>query len=178
MIGNMFRIIKSMYESVRSVIHLGDDVSSIIVQTVGVRQGCVLSPCLFSLFIADLPQFLKEQGGVGVCIRESFVSCLLLADDGAIVVSSKEDLQVMLNALSVYCNKCRMIVNTFKTDIVIFNRQHPMDTCHLCYAGNALKIKTEFRYLGLVFHEHRRDGSMIEHRMSQTRRLLAAWNRR
>ena len=102
MIGPVFRIVHSMYESVKSVIMCANEVSEIITQCVGVRQGCVLSPCLFSLFISDLPEFLREQDGQGVCIDKEHVTCLLFADDGAIIANSKEDLQCMLSALHMY----------------------------------------------------------------------------
>ena len=94
--------------------HSGRDVSEVICQYVGVRQGCVLSPCLFSLFIADLPKFLTERGGSGVKVHTSFIMCLLFADDGAIVADTKEDLQCMLRALQEYCNEWRMMVNVKK----------------------------------------------------------------
>ena len=54
MIGPILKVIHSMFESVMSVVWCGFDVSDVIHQFVGVRQGCVLSPCLFTLFIADL----------------------------------------------------------------------------------------------------------------------------
>ena len=69
--GLVFCIVRSMYDSVKSVIQCGRNVSEVICQCVGVRQGCVLSPCLFSLFIADLPKFLAERGGTGVTRSES-----------------------------------------------------------------------------------------------------------
>ena len=55
MLGCVYRVIVSMYESVKSIVRLGSEVSDVIQQHVGLRQGCVLSPCLFSLFIADFP---------------------------------------------------------------------------------------------------------------------------
>ena len=46
----------------------------------GVRQGCVMSPILFSLFINGLARELKEQGQ-GVDIGGRRVQMLLYADD-------------------------------------------------------------------------------------------------
>ena len=178
MIGPIFRIIHSMYESVKSVVLCATEVSEIINQCVGVRQGCVLSPCLFSLFISDLPEFLREQGGQGVRIDKGYITCLLFADDGAIIANSKDDLQRMLNALNMYCSKWRMIVNVNKTEVVVFNRRKPIKEYVLFYEGKKLAVKAEFKYLGLMFHESRRNGGMIEHRLRQARKLIAAWKRR
>ena len=72
---------------------IGWSVYWLVGRLVGVRQGCVLSPCLFSLFIADLPKFLAERGGTGVKVYTSYITCILFADDGAIVADTKEDLQ-------------------------------------------------------------------------------------
>ena len=94
--------------------------SEVIVQTVGVRQGCILSPCLFSLFIADLPAFLKDAGGQGVKLNDAWVRVLLFADDGAIVANSAADLQSMLDALHVFCSKWRLLVNVEKTEVLVF----------------------------------------------------------
>jgi hypothetical protein len=62
MVGPVYRIIHSMYESVSSIVRQGQEVSNVIYQHVGLRQGCILSPCLFSLFISDLPKFLADNG--------------------------------------------------------------------------------------------------------------------
>ena len=99
--GNVFKVLYSMYDSVLSVVRQGSDVSEMIVQLVGLRQGCILSPCLFSLFLADLPTFLRESGAQGVGLHDEVVRCLFYADDGALVADTAEDLQLMLNILKI-----------------------------------------------------------------------------
>ena len=84
----------------------------------------------------------------------------------------------MLNALNMYCSKWRMIVNVNKTEVVVFNRRKPIKEYVLFYEGKKLAVKAEFKYLGLMFHESRRNGGMIEHRLRQARKLIAAWKRR
>ena len=122
MIGPIYKIIHSMYESVCSVVRQGVELSEVIQQHVGLRQGCILSPCLFSLFIADFPQFLKEQGCNGVPLHDAFVNALFYADDGAFVSHNIHEMQYMLDALRIYCSKWRMFVNTSKTKVMIFNQ--------------------------------------------------------
>ena len=54
---------------------------------VGVREGFVLSPTLFSLFISQLAEYVKEKGRHGIQlvpgVRELFI--LLFADDVALL---------------------------------------------------------------------------------------------
>ena len=60
----MFKVLHSMYQGVQSVMkesaRSGNEFLDVIEHFVGVKQGCILSPCLFSLFIADLPQMLEK----------------------------------------------------------------------------------------------------------------------
>ena len=46
----------------------------------GLRQGCVLSPLLFSLYVNSLVEKLRSAG-VGVECRGQTVTALLYADD-------------------------------------------------------------------------------------------------
>jgi hypothetical protein len=118
MVGPIYRVLHSMYKSVQSVVRHGLDVSDVIHQHVGLKQGCILSPCLFSIYIADLPEYLREKGCVGVSLHDACVRVLLYADDGALVATSQADLQKMLDVLMEYCGKWRMFVNTVKTHCI------------------------------------------------------------
>ena len=60
--GRVYTVLQSMYEHVRSVVSQGGCISRAIEHSIGLRQGCVLSPLLFALFIADLPVFLARNG--------------------------------------------------------------------------------------------------------------------
>ena len=182
MIGPVYRVLHSMYESVCSVVRQGSAFSDVIHQHVGLRQGCILSPCLFSLFIADFPQFLRDQGCLGVPLHDAFVNVLFYADDGAFVSHDVKEMQRMLDALRVYCSKWRMFVNTGKTKVMVFNQVANTKPV-LMYDGIELGIVRDFKYLGVLFSIHNtrgnsRYGASVEHRLKQAKRLVAAWMRR
>ena len=63
--GRMWRVIKKMYMSSRSVVLLEGEKSDLFNVDQGVAQGCSLSPILFSVFINDLLKEV-EQAELGI----------------------------------------------------------------------------------------------------------------
>ena len=64
----------------------------------GLRQGCVLSTTLFSLFINDIGSSLKNNSR-GVDLGNSKMSHLLYANDLAPIEANGEDLQKSLDVV-------------------------------------------------------------------------------
>ena len=63
----------------------------------GVHQGCILSPCLFSLYA----EYIMQNGGLGeaqagIKIFKRNINNLRYADDIIVVAESEEDLKSLL----------------------------------------------------------------------------------
>ena len=84
----------------------------------GVRQGAVLSPLLYCVFVNDLysQQF---SSGHGVHIHDIFCGSHMYADDLALISHSNSDLQSMLDIVSTYAQKWRYNSNADKSAIVL-----------------------------------------------------------
>ena len=57
--GKMLRIIKDMYNKVKTCVRGRNSYSNFFECAVGLKQGEAISPALFSLFIDDLELFLQ-----------------------------------------------------------------------------------------------------------------------
>ena len=63
----------------------------------GVRQGGILSPIFYCIYVDDLVSILCAIG-VGCYLIKTFLSILLYADDMALMAPSLKGLQTLLNA--------------------------------------------------------------------------------
>ena len=66
----------------------------------GVKQGCIMSPCLFNLAMTDLQNMLTECTGVE--IGGSTVHGLFYADDIVLMAENDQDLTHMLNVSHMF----------------------------------------------------------------------------
>ena len=64
----------------------------------GVKQGCLLSPLLFSLFINDMVRKVTALGKGVAIVPDQHVSIFLYADDIDLIAESEENLQDLLGA--------------------------------------------------------------------------------
>ena len=70
----------------------------------GLRQGCVLSPVLFSLYINSLVTELKDRE-CGVVCGDVMVPGLLFADDTALLTESADNMRKSFQCLQSWCEK-------------------------------------------------------------------------
>ena len=121
--GKMLRIIRDMYSNVKSCVKQMSSFSDYFSYSVGLRQGEVMSPLLFSLFVEDLELYLQKDVNSGLVIDDIIILLLLFADDMAIVGKTPCEIQNHLDNLYTYCNHWGLQVNTIKTKIVVFRKR-------------------------------------------------------
>ena len=118
--GKMLRIIKDMFNKVKTCVRGRNSYSNFFECAVGLKQGEVISPALFSLFIDDLELFLQWDQTCGLTFDDITFILMLFADDMVILGKDKDYLQTSLDLLEMYCHKWGLQVNTDKTKLVVF----------------------------------------------------------
>ena len=119
--------------------------------TQGERQGCILSPLLFNIFISDLPEILNKRENEPAKINsDENMSCILWADDLVMISESKEGLTKMLKDLSLFSAKNGLTINADKTKCMVFNKTGRQIRCNIKCNGMTITSVREYEYLGFL----------------------------
>lgn len=80
----------------------------------GVKQGDVLSPILFLLFVSELALHIKDANQV-ICLDDTNLAFLLNGEGIILRAESESDIENMLNVISVWCHKWKLAISQSKT---------------------------------------------------------------
>ena len=147
--GKVFEIIKTIYTEDKASVKFGDKFSPTFRTNRGVRQGCVLSPLLFNIFLSDI-QNIFDKCGHNPKLNDTEISCLLWADDILILSDTEEGLQAKLDNLARYCKKNKLEVNTDKTKAMIFTKSGRLLKHQFYFRKTALENVRSYKYLGFL----------------------------
>ena len=115
-------LLASSYDSAESRVYWEGKVSLPITLEKGVRQGSILSPSLYILFIDGLIKALRESG-LGCTFQGRYSGVIVLADDVALLAPTSEELQKMLRITGRYTIQWRYSINPSKSVVIVFNEK-------------------------------------------------------
>ena len=118
--GSVFNIIRTIYTRDKAGIKIGNKRTEYFEVQKGVRQGCVLSPLLFNIFVSDIIKEMELSTNTRFRIGNTEIFSLVWADDMVIFANSEEGLRELLKFFEISCNKHELMINTDKTKCMIF----------------------------------------------------------
>ena len=145
------RILLSWYMNQRATVLWNGSLSHKFSISNGVRQGGVLSPILFTIYIDDLLIELEKQG-IGCFWRHFFVGAVCYADDIALIAPSQSALRLMLRTCSEFASSHSLIFNSSKTQLIEFSCC-PSSRCGLAdfsFNGEKLRYSKTVKHLGHI----------------------------
>ena len=117
------RLLAFMYVNQKLRIRYSSYLSECFNLSNGVKQGGVLSPFLFSLYIDELFYRLK-QSGIGCYIGNVFAGAFGYADDVTLLAPTQTSINTMLEIVRKFGLEFNVKFNPCKTKLLIFNKLH------------------------------------------------------
>ncbi|KAI5715688.1 hypothetical protein M8J77_020743 [Diaphorina citri] len=173
---NALAILRKLHENTHAAVRTDGEVGPSFAVRTGVRQGCVLAPLLFLVYIQTIVanMSLQQQDGVDIIYRADSdmfskrglksrtkvarfkVAELMFADDCAIVTRTPEALQAAISTFAQSAASLGLQVNEDKTEVMFVNC--PSNPISL--NGKILNEVPAFKYLGSIISKN--GDSMLE----------------
>lgn len=167
--GQLLDNIRAFYYNCTCVVRTREGLSDTFKTTTGVRQGCVLSPLLFNVYIDRVTKETQNNIYNPLEIEQetyeqlnNSTNELLFADDQCLIYEKDKRLQEHITSLSTTCSKYNMKINITKTEAMLLSRTQKPLNIHI--TQDRVKQVSEFKYLGSIFSENGKLDREIETR--------------
>ena len=143
----------------------GDHFSDWFSVEAGVRQGGVLSPDFYCIYVNDLIHKLANSGK-GCYYLGIFAAALFYADDMAILAPSIKALKHLLDICGDYCLEWDICLNARKSKVLYFGK--PINIAFtITLNGNEVEWASEWKYLGVTLKSGKKFGCSVTDRVKK-----------
>ena len=141
-------LLRNLYAGQQATVRTGHGTTDWFQIRKGVRQGCVLSPCLFNFYAEYIMRnaWLGEaQAGIKIAGRN--INNLRYSDDTTLMAESEEELDSLLMKMKVESEKVGLKLNIQKMKIMASS---PITSWEV--DGETVETVSEFIFWGLQNH--------------------------
>ena len=112
-------ILRNLYAGEEATVRTGHGITDWFHIGKGVRQGCILSPCLFNLYAEYIMRNTGlDEAQAGIKIAGRNIGNLIYADDTTLMAESEEELKSLLMKVKEESEKVGLKLNIQKTKIM------------------------------------------------------------
>ena len=165
--GKLIETIQSLYENAMSAVLVQGATGEWFHTSVGVRQGCLLSPTLFNIFLEDIMTHALENYHGTISIVGRQITNLRFADDIDGITGEEDEPTKLVHNLDTTATKFGMEISAEKTKIMTNNGTLQRD---MTIQGQKLEIVDHFKYLGAIIC----DGGSRREVLSRAAHTMAA----
>ena len=113
-------LLRNLYTGHETTVRTGHGTTDWLQIRKGVRQGCILSPCLFNLYSVYIMRNTRlEEAQAGIKIAGRNINNLRYADDITLMAKSEEELKSLLMKVKEKSEKFGLKFNIQKPKIIL-----------------------------------------------------------
>ena len=187
--GQLMKAVQSLYEKSEACVRVCREEGDWFEVGVGLRQGCVMSPWLFNLFMDAVMKEVREKAGdVGVMLRdvrqnvEWKVEWLMFADDTVLVGDSEEKLERLVQEFGRVCQRRKLAVNVTKSKVMKVGKNGEENEMNVSLNNRRMEEVETYRYLGVDVSNDGGVGDEVNHRIGEAKKAWGAlkdlWKKR
>ena len=117
--GPLTCLLRDLYAGQEATVRTGHETTNWFQIGKGVRQGCILSPCLFNFYAEYIMRNAElEEAQAGIKIARRNINNLRYADDTTLMAESEEELKSLLKKVREESEKVGLKLTIQKTKIM------------------------------------------------------------
>lgn len=168
------RLIKDLYMEQEAIVRIADGESDPGIIGRGVRQGCPLSPILFSIYAEMMMKEAMDGIEEGVRVGGEWMKDVRFADDQAMIASTEVGLQRMMKEMVSTAEGYNMKLNVKKTKTMLVAKKNG-GKLNIVIDGQLVEQVSRFKYLGAMITEDGRSELEVKVRIGMAK---TAFNQR
>ena len=146
--ASIIRAIENLYDKAQSAVLFNGSTGDCFRTTVGVRQGCLLSPTLFNIFLERIMCEALDDHEGSVSIGGRLITNFCFADDIVVNAEEEEEAGVLIDPLDRTTTRYKMEISPDKTKVMTDNSNGFQREIKI--KGQRLEEVENFKYLGAI----------------------------
>ena len=152
-------LIEALYSEKQSAVRTDSGTTDWFSVTKGVRQGCIMSPQLFSVYTESIMREVEEEQSNSeydeLLVGGTNITELRYVDDTALFPTTLEGLKHLVQAVNKHSAAYKLSINAAKTKIVVLDKWQ--ENTNIVIDNINVERVQSFQYLGAsnVYHKWR-----------------------